>query len=392
MKIAKPEISRKDTETFYKVDIESNRGAQKLWYGVQRKYGDMIADSCDGPLAAMLIPAMANGEDIRIAGAISERLYYNLAGPYQKLLCNIIPWLQLIKIYPEELNTADSSASGVATGFSGGIDSFCVLADHFFSDVPGSFKITHLLFNNVGSHGKGGELLFRQRFARLEPLAERIGLPLVMVNSNIDMLYPRHIGFQLSHTIRNASVALMLQNGIGRFMYASGHKVTDVFVGESQDMAFTDTISLPLLSTEALDAFSVGGQYTRVEKTMIVAELPISYNTLDVCVNADHIPPPVNCATCFKCLRTLLTLDFAGVVDRYSEAFNLDLYNQQKEGYIRKILSSEEPLHQELVRFAVSRGYSFPSWMYACSQFHNGANQLMHPVKKLVRKMRRLTA
>lgn len=168
-----------------------------------------------------------------------------------------------------------NSASGVAIGFSGGIDSYCALADHYYSDIPERFKITHLLFNNVGSHGTDGERLFRKRFERLAPSAERIGLPLLMINSNLDSFMPKNLGFQKTHTMRNASVAHLLQGGIGRYMYTSTYKYSDMFIGPTYDTAYSDLATLPLLSTDTLDAFSVGSEYSRVQKTLRVAELRI---------------------------------------------------------------------------------------------------------------------
>lgn len=185
MKISKPEILQQKHEILFRVGVEFAEGPETLWYSLNQAFVDLVSDSCDAPLVALLIPAMANGEDIHIAGAISERLLYNLSGPYQKLVQYVIPTLRHVEIHPEEVHARTEHSSGVATGFAGGIDSYCVLADHYYSDVPESFKVTHLLFNNVGSHGKGGERLFRDRYARLKPVVEWLGLPFVMINSNV---------------------------------------------------------------------------------------------------------------------------------------------------------------------------------------------------------------
>jgi hypothetical protein len=115
-----------------------------------------------------------------------------------------------------------------------------------------------------------------------------------MVNSNVDAFYGKGLGNQQTHTLRNASVALLLQGGIGRYLYASSYNFKNVFVGATYSMAYSDTIALPLLSTEVLDAISVGSEYTRIEKTLRVAEIPDSYGTLDVCVSPKKAG---NCST-----------------------------------------------------------------------------------------------
>lgn len=358
MKISKPEILQQENEIIYRVRIESLEGATNLWYSLDKKFMDFLTDFCDAPLVSLLIPAMAKGEDVHLAGTISERLWYNASGPYQRLLQHVIPSLRRVKIFPEKVRARNQRASGVATGLSCGIDSYCVLVDHHYSDdVPADFRVTHLLFNNVGSHGDGGERLFRERYARVEPVAERLGLPLIMVNSNVDAFYGKGLDFEQTCTTRNASVALLLQSGIGRYVYASSYSFKDAFVGAIYGMGYSDTAALPLLSTEVLDAISVGSEYTRVEKTLRVAEIPDSYGTLDVCVSPRKAG---NCSECSKCMRTLLTLDMAGLIDRYSTAFNLDAYRLRRSEYIGSVLRSADPLEREIVDFARDRHYRFP--------------------------------
>lgn len=357
MKICKPEILNQENEIVFRVCVESSEVAETLWYSIEEKFGDFVTDFCDAPLLALLIPAMAKGEDLYIAGTISERLWYNVSGPYQRLLRHIIPSLRQVEIIPEEVQARDQRAPGVATGFSCGIDSYCVLADHCYSDVPPGFKITHLLFNNVGSHGKGGERLFRERFSRIKPVADRLGLPIIRVNSNVDEFYGQGLNFEQTHTPRNASVPLLLQGGIGRYMYASAVNYKEVFVGATYRMGYSDTISLPLISTEALDAFSVGSEYTRVEKTLRVAEIPESYSTLDVCIRGDKAG---NCSTCWKCMRTLVTLDIAGLLDRYSDSFDIDAYKQKRGQFLVTLLRSHDPLLREIIDFAEERHYPIP--------------------------------
>ena len=359
MKISSPEIVRENGEIVYRVRVETSAGPNTLWYSVPEQFADLITDSCDAPLAALLIPAMARGEDIHVAGKLSERLLYTLSGPYQRLMQHVIPALRQVRIHPAEIQSVIHKGSAVATGFSAGIDSFCVLADHYYSKVPAAFKVTHLLFNNVGSHGSGagGERLFRARYARTAPVAAQIGLPLVRINSNVDTYYGKPLDFQRTHTPRNASVALLLQRGVGRYLYASTFDYTHAFVGATYDMAYCDAIALPLLSTEVLDALSVGSEYTRVEKTLRVAAATNSHNVLDVCTHPDRAG---NCSECWKCMRTLLTLEIAGLLESYSASFDLDTYARRRNKYIREVLVSDEPLLREIVHFAKQRDFAFP--------------------------------
>jgi hypothetical protein len=373
MQISKPEIIQHEDETTYQVKVESADGAETLWYSLQSKFAGLLTDSCDAPLVALLIPAMANGEDIHIAGAISEMLYYNLSRPYQRLLQHIIPSLHTVQIHPDTLRSSDRPAPGVAAAFSGGIDSFSTLGNHFLKEVPASFKITHLLYNNIGSHGTNAELKFRRRYTSLAPMVEQMGLPFIRTHSNLDSFYQGKPEFRLTHTPRNASVALLYQNGIGRYMYSSAVSYPSIVVKIDKDMGYTDGIALPLLSTERLNAISVGSEYTRVEKTLLVAEISASYDTLDVCAHGDN---ERNCSKCSKCMMTLLTLEIAGVMDRYSTSFNLDTYRQGRNKFIDEVLWNPNPLRREILNFAKERGYRFPFWMVLNDRLHRPFSQL----------------
>lgn len=391
MKISKPQISQKGKEIVYQVSVDSAKGKGHLWYRLHESFVDLVAHYCDAPLVALLIPAMAMGEDIHIDGIISDRLFYNLSGSFQKLLQHIIPSLHQVAIYPKDVWCGQSeSALAVATGFSGGIDSYCVLADHYYSNIPERFKVTHLLFNNVGSHGSGGEQLFQERYERLLPMTERIGLPFLKINSNMDLFYDNKLGFQQTHTLRNASVALLLQRGVGRYMYASTFDYSKTFVGSTYDTAYSDTITLPLLSTDTIDILSVGSQYTRVQKTLRVAELVDSHSTLDVCVNASNTSGYANCSTCWKCLRTLATFEIAGYLDRYSTSFDLSTYKHQRSKYFATLLGSRDPLMQEIVQFAKERNYSFPKLSRLIH--YSGSYPTMNLSRRVLRKFKYLTS
>lgn len=364
MKISQPKITNNKQDIIYSVEVDFSKGNETLFYCLDAEYANLISSRSDAALAALLIPAMTYGEDIYISGTVSEKLYYNLSVTYQKILKIILPSLQLINIYADDIQPANGNPSGVATGFSAGIDSYCVLADHYYQKhiAPG-FRTTHLLYNNVGSHGQGGEILFKQRYQLLKPfVTEKIGLPFIAVNSNLNKFY-RKFNFQQTHTPRNASVALLLQNGIKNYMYASAYSFQDVFIGSEKNgnligMGYSDPITLPLLSNETLNAFSVGSEYSRVDKTIKVAQIEDSYKTLDVCFNDSIVE---NCSTCDKCMRTLLTLEILGMIDCYKEAFDLEAYYKKRNSHIAyRIIKSKDPLNKEVIKFAKDKDFKFP--------------------------------
>lgn len=62
------------------------------------------------------------------------------------------------------------------------------------------------------------------------------------------------------------------------------------------------------------------------DKIEAIADNPIAQKYLHVCVETDR-----NCGRCEKCLRTLLSLDAANLLDNFKKSFNLDYYNQIRD-------------------------------------------------------------
>ncbi len=169
MRIGIPELRELADRTEYRVAVEWSAGSATLWYAVEKEHAGLLTDLSDAALVGLLIPAMAAGEDIHLDGEVSERLWQEPlrtipAAPalHHSDACDPSPFT------PPSFRAPRPRAAGVATGFSGGIDSFCVLADHYYAEASGDRKVTHLLFNNVGSHGRAGRTLFQERLAGRE--------------------------------------------------------------------------------------------------------------------------------------------------------------------------------------------------------------------------------
>jgi hypothetical protein len=365
MQITKAVVNDVGEYAHFSVNVCDREGERELWFRVPSEFGSMLSERSDGPLAGLLFRAMILGEDIHIDGEVSETLYYNLSRPCQRLLKEIYPELSLVNIFPEKIVPDGERANGVATGFSSGIDSFTVLADHHYSDhVPEGYRITHLLFNNVGSHGAGGERLFYERFSRVKEAAGKIGLPIIPVNSNMDEFYVK-LGYEFvnTHTPRNVAVGHILQNGIDKLLYASTYDFGSVSVKATVGgFSRCEPLILPLLSSSTMQAIQTGSEYSRFEKTAKVSRLEDSYSLLDVCVKAQDAQKAgtVNCSTCRKCMRTLLAMEILGMQDCYGDLFRIDLYQKNRQRFIAELYQSEDPNEYELIDYALRHGYQLP--------------------------------
>lgn len=367
--------------------IEADDLPSELWFSLPSEFDDLISESYDAALLALLLPAMKRGQDIHVEGTISGKLWHNLMLSYQLIIYQMLPALQKVNISALTLGNEEHNRSGVLAGFSGGIDSYSVLHDYHFEDIPSHLKLTHLTFNNVGSHGKkDNENLFNIRFNRVQAIAKKLGLPLIKLNSNMSDFYGSGLRFNSTDTIRNTAVALLLQKGISSFMCASSYTYDTLYVGKSKFMAYHDALSLPLLSTESINTFAVGNEYTRVEKTLQLPKLDITHTSLDVCTSSKHLGPPINCSECRKCNITLVTLDIAGKLEEYASCFDLDTYKKGKQKYLRQFLFERRTSAYEVIDFGVNQNFSFPPIAFALSRVKHAIYNLFNDNRLIKRR------
>jgi hypothetical protein len=85
----------------------------------------------------------------------------------------------------------------------------------------------------------------------------------------------------------------------------------------------------------------IGYDRTRFEKVTTIAEEPLSFRALDVCVDPERVAAkpdaPVNCGECFKCSQTLLELELAGCLDRYATQFDLESFRANRDSVIERL-------------------------------------------------------
>lgn len=347
-----------------RASVRFEHGGQEhaLWYELGREWGEAVTvDRADAFVVALLPLAMEIGEDMDVRSPMSERLHYHLQNHYVPLLLSNFPRMRRVRISPQSLSSNSRGGTGFATGFSGGIDSFCLLREHLGSaQVAPSYRLTHLLFHNSGSHNEGDQAKFRERYERLAPLAREWALPFIAVNSNLHHLLPStHLE---THTPRSVSFALLLQGLLKGFAYASGFHYSGCHGGATHSVASSDPMGVPLLSTEGLECWSSGCQYSRVEKTRLVSEFEPSYRYLHVCIDAKTRG---NCSVCSKCARTLLTLEILGKAHLYKNVFCLDAYGRVKARWVARFMHEPTPEIRAVLEAAREMGHKFPLRAYA---------------------------
>ena len=360
-------------------DIESNfTDVKHLWFSVDEHYSDWLTDDVyDAFLVALLYPSMYYGEDIEICGNVSKRLYYN-----------IMQYVQgVVLAYDDSFHRVDVKVQGfanakkvgllhVGTGFSGGVDSFSTLRDNFFNMTDVDYKIDKLFFFHVGQYGnvkkKETWERARNRFSITYDFAKEIGVDAIMMNTNLFDIYLPFWEYDAGVLCRIASV-LVFQKKLRRYYISNTISYKELaqmnLKDHHVDMAeISDPIIMPLLSPEGLDIVCDGAQYTRTEKILNISSLNLAQKHLNVCVNSsdEHIDA-TNCSYCPKCLRTLMALESADVLPKFSGVF--DLKQWKKRAFLYKCEQvfkySTDAFAQDNVDFAKKRGKKVPNAVIA---------------------------
>lgn len=347
-------VSNEEENLKISVEVESKNENKELWFSVPKNYEEGVCkEQYDSFLVGILYPAMESGEDILIKGKVSSKLLFNINNYVIPLICSFSNKVKKIKVEAEEISYKNYDGIGIGTGFSGGVDSFSTVYDHYELEKDKKYKINSFLFLNVGSHGSGDEKevysKFMKRYDFLKKFPEEIGLEFVPVNSNLYKFHPW--GHQLTCTLTLVAGVLIMQKRYNKYYCSSlGWSYLELleFYKDDlgKDIAIFDPILLPLLSTESLELIADGTQYTRVEKVKNIINYEPVYRYLNVCVSGEDTHE--NCSLCSKCCRTLMTLDSIGKIEEFSSLFDIKKYRKEAE----RIYLAEQVLNQNKNAFA----------------------------------------
>lgn len=384
--IQAPLITEIESAVHVRYPVKSDGWPSELWFEINGLSISEIDRTLNAALLALIMPAMKQGRKILLEGDVSCRLLFSCTHEVQSILSQVLG-LPRVKIdVSQNGSLIKKSNEGVsATGFSGGVDSYATLTDYYFSpDVPPEGRLSLMVFNNVGANGRADEVtLYQTRRSQAESAAERIGLPLVVVNSNMDDFYSQdpELFFARTHTLRNSAVAHLISNKVSIYRYASAYPFSDCKVQANNIIGHSDPLLLPFLGSEWLDIQANGSQYRRTEKLALIAENPIVQENLHVCV--DHFSDG-NCSKCQKCMRTMLTLDLMGKLHLFDDVFDRELYSKEKSSYLSQALSRRDSFSRDIQELFKRTNARIKVWR----KIRVGSQRAMHSVKQIAKTVR----
>lgn len=352
--IDKPKLEERDDRVVLSVDFEIEAVKNKLWYSFSSKYKEYLIDEqLDAFVVGLLFLGLKTGHDLKLKSPISARLFYSLNHYLIDAFCLVNPNYKRIKIIPTSLSTADFNVANTAgTGLSCGIDSFATYFDH--KDEVSPYMIEYFTFFNVGSHGDNGgdkaRKIFNERFNNVSNFAKKVNREVITVDSNLSEILK--MKFQETYNLRTISCVLLLQKLFKNYYYSSGTRF-DHFAFNNKEIADLDMLIIPNLSTESTSFFVSALKYSRIARTNLISEFPQTFEHLDVCTHPYlEGRDEINCSECYKCQRTMLTLELLEKLEFYAKVFDLDKFRKNKKKYIGWLLSKKKKLtlDRELIR------------------------------------------
>ena len=338
LRIGKPRLEAGSAgKTRLVSDVSVDGEVRTVWAEVDDAYREYLCyERSDAFVIGLLHWAMRHGHDIVCEAPMGEYLYYQITTELVDAVSKGSPRMKAIRIEAAVDTSELPCAGAVGTGISCGIDSLHVLACHTGTAMV-HHNLTHLAFNNVGSHGEGerARRLYAERRKIAESFCREYGFKLTEVNSNImDAFEQNHF---ITHTFTSMFAVFVLQKLYSIYYYASGRTLASFSLSDtSRDCSYYDLLLAESFSTDHLRIYSEGGTLSRLEKTRVVVDYAPSHKYLNVCTDTS-----TNCSCCEKCTRTLLALDMLGRLDDYRAVFDVDYYRAHKSDYLVTLVAKK---------------------------------------------------
>jgi len=327
-----------------------DRPPVKLWLQTDRANADYLtSEVADAFVAAILPMAMRSGKDIRCQAPVTGELLYKLNEVLIPALCSCDSRLHPTKVLAKCVENPHPNGprkTAVATGMSCGVDSFHS-AISASEDARGELTLTHLY---CGNYLYGNESII---YNRAECAAKSMGLPLVITKTNLIKDIPMHTRHLYIHFYRTIFGILCLRKLFHAYYYSSNGEGSfgqvDLRNNSTRSTSSIELLLLYAFSTADFSLLPSGGSTHRIIKTKLIADSPAAQKYLNVCLHANL---EKNCCQCEKCYRTLLMLEMHDCLRRFSSAFDLELYKNNRQRALTHLVKHKDtPMYAPLYKF-----------------------------------------
>jgi hypothetical protein len=283
-------------------------GWDSAYFGLSDEPRDGYVCNDASPFAAaLLLPAMKQGEDLIIHGSISTQLHKGM----HAIMHEVLQWdigLKPIRIEAGTLVPDMRKPRRSASFFSGGVDSFYTYLKHKADPLEADRIDTFILINGFDIDQRNTPL-WDHTLHNIGAIARADDVSLALVRTNIKTMVDPILVWDYSHGGCLAAVGLFLRGAFHQIYIPSGRSAGEQ-VPWGSNLAIDGH-----WSTESTTFVHDGTEATRINKVLWqIARSPLALEHLRVCYLNEI--EAYNCGKCDKCLRTMINLYVAGVLDK----------------------------------------------------------------------------
>ena len=314
---------------------------QSMWFSVEPEYGEYLTDDrADAFVAGILTTAMRDGADIVCQAPVTRRLLYQLNHYLIPMMAaNMSDVFHPIKIHAAPTDAKLPCAGAVGTGWSGGVDSMFTLMQSLHAEES-TRRLTHLLITSNGALEDEDNSALLQRLVQNAQagIAAETGLKVLGVDTNLQEIQSEP--FLSVAAFRHSAVTLALQKLFGALLWSSAYEFLRFFF-DSNNCFYYELVIYSSFETDATVLYSAGGAYSRVQKLQALSDYPLARKYLHPCIHIEG----KNCGRCGKCVRTEAALYGLGTLDKFSEVFDVDAFERNKDWYFAQVLANKHSQH-----------------------------------------------
>ena len=314
---------------------------QTVWFSVAPEYGEYLTDDrADAFVAGIFTTAMRYDADIVCEAPVTRRLLYQLNHYLIPMMAaNMGDVFHPIKIQADPTDVKLPCAGAAGTGWSGGVDSMFTLMKSLHAEEP-SRRLTYLLITSNGAlEGEDNSALLRKLVEKARAgIAAETGLKVLGVDTNLQDIQSEL--FLSVAAFRHSAVTLALQKLFGVFFWSSTYEFAR-FAFDPNNSGYYELVIYSSFETDATALYSAGGAYSRAQKLQALSDYPLARKYLHPCIH----PLGKNCGRCGKCVRTEAALYALGTLDRFSEVFDTDAFERDRDWYFAQLLANENSQH-----------------------------------------------
>lgn len=366
-----PNTNKEETKECY---FEFEKGYKKY----------LCPERSDAFVTGLLSSAMELDMDIEFEMPISERLYYQLINYYIPIVSKSNSYYPLynINLFGPYNDTQIKNEKAVATGCSGGVDSFYTIVKHTNDTITSTHRLTHLVCSSSGTSDNDKERIlntFSTTLSDVTKIAKDCNLKAIGCFNNLNEFYVfPYKAFNMFYTTTFSSVCFALQKLISIYYVNAGDPISKFALDLSTlphgyDSSIFDIFTVSCINTENLSFYSTGVECVRIEREKFISDFKPAHKNLMVCNSTPFFDKPNkfrNCSLCYKDLRTMVDFYAMRKLDNFNEVFDVDNFKRNKVKLIGKMIALNKKAYvQEMKEEAKKNNVKLPLFSYFFAYF-----------------------